>query len=307
MHICASSASSCMAGYGCSSNPSLQGHQTPGPGSRPSLSPLLTRHIAFNSGVGRSERRPSLLGAQPAGQREGGQQQMLASPGSSQGFRKRERFLTRTGSQPVSDTPVLQSPARPVSAPATGQPSVGGPHAERAATSHGGTAMKNPISAATCRNHLLRGTADAAAAAPQHALCQARQQQAPPGSSTPVQALCRPEFFATSHTQQAQGTEPMPAIVGSMPQQPQQQPLPPDYSLPSPATGKAAQSAKPDAHHDSIALKQAKQTGPASAQGGVAAQRTHHHHISLEETYRESKQAAPPQPAVPGHAAMSGE
>lgn len=260
---------------------------------------------------------------------------MLASPGPSQGFRKRERFLMRTGSQPGSDTPVLQFPARPVSAPATGNQCVGGPYAEHAASPydgqqphvpaaaltehhrtantgtepHGsgpGAALKNPVTAATYRNHMLRGSAGAAAAEQQHALRKAPQQQVPPGSSTPVQAPRRPELLAISHSQQVQGRVPTPAMVGSALHQPQQQLLPPDCSLPGPATGTKAQSAKPEAHQCSAALKHAKQNGPASAQGGAVVQRTHHQHISLKETYRESKQAAPPHSA-PGQAAMSGE
>ena len=306
-----------------------QGHQTPGPGSRPSLSPLLTRHIAFNSGGARIERRPSLLGAQPAGQQEGGQQ-ALAYPGLSQGLRVRDRFLTKTGSQPGADTPVLQSPARPVSAPATAKQSTGALHAERIAysvrgqqplaaaalaldyrTANAGTvahasvpgdALRKPVSATMYSSHLLRGTETAATAEQQHVL----QQEILPGSSTPIRALHRAETLAASHRQPSRGTLPTPTVLGHDPHQLQQLPLLPDCSLPAFALGQGLQLAKPAAYEGSATAMQPVYTRPISAQGSMAAQRTHHQHISLKETYREPQHAASAHPAAV-RTAMSGE
>ena len=311
----------------------MQGHQPPGPGSRPSLSPLLTRHIAFNSGGAPSERRPSLLGAQPAGQQEGGQQ-TLASPGLSQGFRKRDRFLTRTGSQPGADSAALQSPARPVSALTAAKQSTGSLQAERAAYPHrcqqplgaaaatldyraanAGTvanasvpeyAPYQPASAAMYSSHPMRGAGVASAVEQQHVPHQAEQKQIHSGSSTPVWSPHRPETLATPHRQPSRGAFPSPAVSGHVPHQPKQQPVPPDCSLPGPAAGTAPQPEKPAAYQGGAAVMQPMQIRPGSAQESMAAQRAHHQHISLKETYREPKHAASPHPAAV-RTAMSGE
>lgn len=85
--------------------------------SRPSLSPLPVRHLAFNSGGGRSERRPSLLGAHHLMRQTSGHQ-LPASPSSSQGFRKRNRFITLASSQPEPEPQAGTFTLRPTFAPA---------------------------------------------------------------------------------------------------------------------------------------------------------------------------------------------
>ena len=304
-----------------------QGQITPGPGSRPSLSPLLTRQLAFNSGAARIERRPSLLGAQPASQPMGqqeGAQQVLTSPSASQGFRKRHRFLISGGSQPDAEPPALQPPVIPGSAPAMGHQSAAGADARRAAATYSsrllppaapilaatantgaqtvasapGSASRKHVSTAMHSTHLQRNTVDTSVP---------NQQFLALSSSRPVQAPPRPVSVTEHHEQSLRDAVPLPAVVSLAPNQPPQKPAPPDCSLPGFAAGRELQPAKPAAKQGSAIAKQPGQTGAALAQNSTAVQHGHHQHISLKETYREVKDIAPAHPAVIAQAGVPGE
>ena len=113
------------------------------------MSPLPVKQLAFHSGGARPVRRPSLLGAHPLHRQQSGKQ-AYPSPAGSQGFRKRDRFVTggtgseletpdasqsfnkrhRFAEQPDLGAPLSSTPCRKPSLSAPGRSQGSGKHRE---------------------------------------------------------------------------------------------------------------------------------------------------------------------------------
>ena len=264
-----------------------QGHAALRKGTRPSLSPLLTRHIAFNSGGARSERRPSLLGAQPLEQ-----QQSLASPRTSQGFRKRDRFLVRTGSQSEGSPPTPESSARPVSS----QPPAMGIH--------------GVVSGPACQSDPQRHRPSLAGQLEGEALVTSKRSVASAGMRTtvsnPVEAPYRPSSATVYHKQPQRGAVAALATQHLMSHHPQQKQDPSYSSIPGHAAARTQQAAQPSAEHAATTVMASWQSKAGFAQGNAAAQRTHGQHIGLKEAYRDSKPESLTRPAGIEQVSMPG-
>ena len=250
----------------------MQGHAASALVSRPSLSPLLNRHLAFASGGARSERRPSLLGAPPLGRQHSGRQSQ-STPCGSQGFSKRARFVTGTHSQPepelAQSTLAGQAAHISLSAPAE-------QHSRGASLLEEGQASKR-VGLSTSRQAQGPGGPPVAS----------RQGNDGPNAATvKYEHSLRGAAFAPAV--RSHGQPGLPASGSSLPR---------DEIRPE------QQAAELAIHHTSSAAARPKQRDSPPGQPNGPSAWTNNQHIILQEIYREPK--GEPKEELPPHNAAA--
>ena len=257
----------------------MQGHAASAPGSRPSLSPLLNRHLAFASGGARSEQRPSLLGAPPLGGQHSGRQSQ-STPCGSQGFSKRARFVTGTNSQPepklAQSTPAGQAAHISLSAPAEQR-------------SRGASLLEEGL------------------ASKRVGLSTSREAQGPGSPPVPSgQGNNGPHAATVKYEHSLRGAASAPEVRSHG-----QPGLPASgSSLPRDAIRPEQQVAELAIHHTGSAAARPEQRDSPPGQPNRPSAWTNNQHISLQETYREPegepKEELPPHNAAAEPGSMPG-